>query len=120
MRKRNINHLADTLFWYILYILPVFLYVLYIFAMPSTSTSVVNFSDFLNTVGINLHSDNIVLTVLTEILGSNGILPLFANQTPLIIFSWFVSVFLCHLLVDVLLFIPRLFHKYEKSLTQGE
>ena len=120
MRKKTINHLADTIFWYLIYFLPVICYLLFLIAEPSSGGVAVNMETFFNSIGISLTNDNIVLATLSQIFGSNGILPLFGSTVPLVILSWFVSVYLAHLLVDILLFIPRLFHKYEKSFTQGD
>ena len=121
MRKRTINHLADTIFWYLIYFLPVICYLLYMLVEPGTGVStVLSFGDFFESIGIGFVSDNIVITSLQSIFGSTGILPLFSTDTPFIIFSWFICTFICHLAVDFLLFIPRLAHKWMNKFTQGD
>ena len=59
------------------------------------------------------------LLLLIAELGS-GMLPLFKTNMPTIILSWFVSTYIVHLAIDVLLFIPRFAHKFIEKTTQGE
>lgn len=120
MRKRTINNLADTIFWYLIYMLPVVGYLLYLIAEPSSGTSLVSFSSFFTNVGIGFVSDNIVVNTLKDIFGAGGVLPLFATDTPFIIFGWFVCTYITHLAVDFLLFIPRLAHKWMNKFTREE
>lgn len=120
MRKRTINHLADTIFWYAIYFLPVVFYVFYLIAEPSSGGSVVNFLLYFNDVGFGIVTDNIIVTTLRDIFGIGGIFPLFSTDLPFIVFTWFVGSYIIHLAVDFLLFIPRLAHKYIKYFTQGD
>lgn len=120
MRKKTVNHLADTIFWYLLYFLPIIAYLLFLLAEPSSSTNVVNFATFFDNIGMGFVSDNILVNSLSSIFGANGVLPIFANNTPFLIFAWFIGIYLVHLVVDFLLFIPRLCHKYMKNFTQGD
>lgn len=120
MRKKTVNHVADTIFWYLIYFLPVIVYLLYMLSSPGTGTNIIEFSQFFESIGFGFVSDNIIISSLTSIFGQGGILPLFTTNTPFIIFSWFISAFLCHLLVDFLLFIPRLCHKYLKVFYQED
>lgn len=120
MRQRTVNHVADTIFWYLIYFLPVIAYLLFILAEPSTGTTAVDMISFFNNVGFTFNDTNIIFSTLTSIFGSGGVLPLFTTNTVIYILTWFVSVFLCHLLVDFVLFIPRLCHKFMKKFTQGD
>lgn len=120
MRKRTISNLADTIFWYLVYLLPVIGYLLYLIAEPSSGTSLVSFESFFTNIGLGLVSDNVVVSTLKDIFGTGGVLPLFTTDTPFIIFGWFVCTFITHLAVDFLLFIPRLAHKWMNKFTQGD
>ena len=71
-----------------------------------------SFKTFFDDLGFTFATDNIITNCLSEYFGADGILPLFANDTPFILFSWFICVFVIHLVVDFLLFIPRLAHKW--------
>lgn len=120
MRKKTVNHLADTIFWYLIYFLPVICYLLYMLVEPGTGSTVLAFNAFFDSIGIGFVSDNVVVSSLKSIFGASGVLPLFATETPFIIFGWFICTFIAHLAVDFLLFIPRLCHKYMNKFTQGE
>ncbi len=117
MRKKSVSNLFDTIFWYLLYFLPVLLYILsfvsrFITAIPALPA-------FFDSVGI-VFKDNIIYTTLIGIFGDGGVFPLFGSDGPFLIFTWFVSVFLIHLAVDFLLFIPRLAHKYMDKFCQND
>ena len=119
MRQRTVNNLADTIFWYLLYFLPVLAYLLYTLA-EGTSNSVISLSAFFTEIGLGIFTDNIIYTSISSIFGSSGVFPLFTNDTLICILTWFVSVFICHLLIDFILFIPRICHKWLKKATQGD
>lgn len=121
MRKRNLKCIADTVFWYLLYLLPVVCYLLYLVAEPgSGNISISDISEFFTKLGLGFVADNIVITSLTALFGVGGILPLFSTSAPFLIFSWFICVFIGHLAVDFILFIPRLAHKWLEHFTQGD
>ena len=120
MRKRTINTFADTIFWYLIYFLPVLVYLLYLIAEPASGTSLISFSTCFDTIGLGFVSDNIVVSSLKDIFGTGGLLPLFSSDTPFIIFGWFICTYITHLAVDFLLFIPRLAHKWLNKFTQGD
>lgn len=116
MRKRTVNHLADTIFWYLLYFLPVLAYLLNLLC----STPIVSLESFLSQGAFSIANDNLLLTTFNSIFGASGIFPLFSNTAVISVFVYFISVYICHLLVDFCLFVPRLCHKWLKTFTQGE
>ncbi|MBQ4541306.1 MAG: hypothetical protein IJA23_00480, partial [Clostridia bacterium] len=76
-------------------------------------------SDCFSAIGLGVLTDNIVLTTLTSLFGFGGVLPLFLTNDILIYFTYFISVYIIHLCVDFVLFIPRLSHKWLKEFTSG-
>lgn len=120
MRKRTVNHIADTVFWYALYFLPVIAFFLYLIAEPSSSTVAVDFEAFFEGIGLGIVTDNVIITTLKDIFGQSGLVPIFSTNTPFIIFTWFIGVYIMHLCVDFVLFIPRIAHKWLKKFTNGE
>lgn len=120
MRKRTVNYLADTIFWYLLYFLPIIGYICFMIAEPSNGTTIISLSTYMQNMGINIAENNIVLTTLENIFGNNGTLPIFTDNTFFIYFTYFIDVYIIHLLVDFILFIPRLCHKYMEKFTQGD
>ena len=120
MRKRSVNHLFDTIFWYLIYALPLLGYLFYLIAEPASGTTIVSFSAFFDSVGIGFVSDNVIVNALKQLFGVGGIMPLFATDTPFILFGWFICTFIGHLAVDFLLFIPRICHKFFDKFYQGD
>lgn len=107
MRKKTIKELFDNVFWYAVYILPLILLALYWF--KTGSISLVN---CMNDAGLGILTNNPIYTSLADIFGANGVLPLFASADLICFGSYFISCFILHLLVDFILFIPRLCHKW--------
>lgn len=103
MRKKTIKYLCDNIFWYLLYLLPLIIYVIYCFQ----NGAFVPLTDCLTACHLDVLSNNIIFTSLSSIFGVDGIFPLFNNVDILSYLSYFVSVFIIHLAVDFLLFIPR-------------
>lgn len=120
MRKKTVNHLADTIFWYALYFLPVLSYLLFCLAEPATSSTVVSFNEYITTAGFSSTGSNVIYRTIYDIFGGNGIFPLFSTIAPIHVLCWFANMMLIHLAVDFILFIPRLCHKWLKTFTQGE
>lgn len=114
MKKKTILTLADTIFWYLVYMLPVIVYLLNIFP-----NGAVSFDTLLSSTGFNIVTSNIVTTTFNSIFATGGIMPLFALNSPMIIIiSWFIFAVILHLMADFILFIPRLAHKWMNKFTR--
>lgn len=121
MRKSRISHFADTFFWYAIYMFPIIAYLLLLIAEPGTGTNaIISLEAFFDNIGLGLANNNIIVQTINSIFGESGILPLFKTNMPTIMLSWFVSTYIVHLAIDVLLFIPRFAHKFIEKTTQGE
>lgn len=113
MRKRNLSYYLEAVFWIVVASLPVLMYGIgYMCKIPSGS----NISVFFTSTGLG-SSTSLVYSTLADIFGVGGIFPLFDNPFVIQIFSWFVSVMLIRLAVEVLLFIPRLCLKWAQNFT---
>ncbi|MBE5757327.1 MAG: hypothetical protein E7345_00135 [Clostridiales bacterium] len=115
MRKRTIKRLADTIFWYALYFLPVLILILMSLHNPITSLSSV-----ISTLGLDILNDSVIYTTLNSVVGAGGILPLFSSPDILIFFTYYICVYILHLLVDIVIFIPKIAHKWLNTFTQGD
>lgn len=122
--KSRFGYKLDKIFWWIVALLPVLCYILYVgFGDVRTSTgSLYTLPDFfvsfiLNGVGF---SDNVIWKALSEIFSSAGVFPIFTSETPLFLFNWFIWVELFHLFFDVIVFIPRLAHKWISKAVQDD
>lgn len=116
MRERTQKNLFDNIFWYLIYLLPLIIWIVVSFR----TGNIVSLSNALETMGLKVLENNQILTNLSEIFGSNGILPLFVSTDILLYISYFICVFLIHLFVDFLLFIPRIAHKWLNKLYGGD
>lgn len=119
MRKRTIGNLFDSLFWYLIYSIPLFAIFSYIKNI-NTGIELPVLSEYFSSLGLGFVSDNLVVNTLTSLFGSAGSLPLFSTDIIFIIVGWFICTFLVHLAVDILLFIPRFAHKFMSKATQGD
>lgn len=116
MRNKTANNIADTWFWYLIYAMPFLCYI--IACIRFEPTTIV---DYFNTnLGIVFSSTNVIYTTLTALFGSDGFLTLFgAGSTALVyICTWFICCMVFHLVVDLVLFIPRLAHKWIGKVTE--
>lgn len=104
MRKRTIKCLCDSIFWHLIYLLPLILIAL-VFVQSGTF---VNLSSAFQTLGLNVITTNPIYTALVDLFGSTGVIPLFEGTAIIEFLSYFVSVYLLHMSIDFLLFIPRL------------
>lgn len=123
MRKRNITKVADTIFWYSLYFLPILTSIICLLNGSDTYwTHSVNltFFDFMDGFfahfGIGFFPIYDSLSSLSNVISVDWA----GNETILLFFSWFVSMYILHLFVDFILFIPRIAHKWMKDCTDTE
>ena len=103
---RKIKCIADTIFWYSLYSLPIILLILSYFRGTDYSLSAI-FSN----VGLDIISTNPIYDVLVQMFYTDGFLPVFSNTVIIEYFSYFIMLVIIHVFVDVLLYIPRFCHK---------
>lgn len=114
MRKRNFSFALDNLLWWIIYLLPIFGYLITlssgILVDNGSYIYPLSFGEFLNSVNfVQILSGNIIHSTLLSIFGSNGIVPIFFDGSSfLLYFSYFVGVYFIHLCVDVIMLLPRL------------
>ena len=116
MRKRTIKCLCDNIFWHLVYLLPLILVVGVTFE-TGVFTSI---SIAMNTLGLDIFTSNPIYITLVDLFGSTGVVPLFTGTAILEYLSYFVSVFLLHMAIDFLLFIPRLAMNWFDNLYGGK
>ena len=117
MRKRSISHFFDTLMWYLLYLLPII-----VFLVALTSMTLPDLCAFVSRSPISAIRDTFVFSALDKLFGTDGLLPMFTGSANVFILyysTYFVYVMLLHLFVDFLVFIPRLAHKWLEHFTGG-
>lgn len=129
MRKRSVNHVADTIFWYAVYMFPIIITIFQVGALWTVGgqfgEDYGNLLEFLfgglnfNLVALGCQ-DGIVFNTLRSIFGVDGIIELFYADTLFMFAQWFVGSLLVHLCVDFILFIPRIAHKWLDDFAKKE
>lgn len=128
MRKKTVKCIADEIFWLVLSFLPVIGYLIYLLAYGQNAgavtesglgATVLSFGSFMSYSGFHMVGSNLFYPVFTNILGPTGVMPLL-NDVLVRFFSYFCCIQVMHLLVDVLLFVVRLAHKWMNKATQGD
>ncbi len=123
MRKRTMSAIADHFYWLLVALLPLLCYLIQFlsYELTSVTDTLPTFLSYMQSFGIS--TDSIIYSVLADLFGSNGILPMFStgSNAVLLYLSYFVMVQIIHLAVDFLVFIPRLSHKWMEKLicTEG-
>lgn len=115
MRKRNFGFCLDKLLWWLLFLLPLILLVVY-----WAKTGTVSLSGAMTSAGLGILEASDIFVSLNSIFGVSGLVPLFASSDVLFYVCYIVCVYLLHLLVDFLLFIPRIADKWLNSLYGGD
>lgn len=127
MRKQNIGFLFDKIFWYTLYMLPLFIYI--IFTIQGLTAPHIDLSTEYNSLMfyrlgdcVSMVADDVIFnpiyTILIRLFGvqSSSVIP-FGSYDVVLYLVYFVSLICLHLFIDVVLFIPRWCHK---MLRKGE
>lgn len=134
MRKRNVEHTCKTLFWWFIYLLPLLLFVVATFKYLGSEvwwswfldvdgdfTSVPFMIDFLDLMTYFIGEGNVIHSALIDVCSFMAIrVNNHYSYALLLYLSYFISMFIVHLFVDFLLFIPRLAHKWMSAFTHTD
>ena len=103
MRTRTIETVIDRGFWALVLMMPVFAYLI----LCNHNTT-----DLITVLGqFNVNNTNVIYTSLVTLFGTGGYLPFLDTTTDnvlLLYMSYFFCIELIHIIVDVLLFIPKI------------
>lgn len=119
MRKKTISFGLDHIMWTIIYIFPILL-VLFASAVTPLADVITTVN---NSAFVTDFSSTQIYSVLNDIFGIDGILPLFTGTTGVAVISYmtyFVNVLIIHLAVDILVFIPRIAHEWIGKIAGGK
>lgn len=119
--KNRFSYKLDKLFWWIVAFAPLFCYFLYV-PFKSISGEPVSVASFLvnNFLNGSVFGNNPIWAAFYYLFSGDGVFPLFAGESAMYIFFWFISVELIHLFFDVIIFIPRLAHKWISKVVQDD
>lgn len=118
------SHKLDKIFWFVISFLPVFSWLLYLYGYvhlnTDPSTGIIRFSNWLQSNFLIVTFDsNPFYSVLSRIFGPGGAFPLF-DANALSIFVWLLTVEVIHVCFDIIVFIPRLAHKWISKAVQDD
>lgn len=123
MRKKTFNHIVDRLFWYIIYLLPIITFIICLFSTKTvTGDSEFNYVQVLDVDSaisqtfdylIPIGWENVVSQALATFGEYFNIGTMFSAGSFLNgFFTYYVFVVTFHIVVDVVLFVPKLAHKW--------
>ena len=123
--KNRFGYKLDKIFWFILLLMPILGYFLYLFTFSPVSGSPVHFGSYMTEIFLDGYygSNNPVYNVLYNIF---GISPSISSVFPVLsvgmcnFFTWAISIEVVHVCFDVLVFIPRLAHKWISKAVQDD
>lgn len=109
MRKKSQKHLFDNIMWYLIYLLPL---IAILIALRETTT----LDEALTFIGANFAviESTDIYDSLNSLFGVGGALEVFTGNLKYVMyyFTYFIYCMIAHLVVDVLVFIPRLAHHW--------
>lgn len=135
MRKRTVKNIAETIFWYTLYMLPLIVFFIELIALWQNEALWTSWGSSatsnLNSYTVNVFyqimrefcSNNIIATAFQNIFSEGSSMAFLGSQTGWAVtfyLSYFVLMYVVHLMVDFVLFIPKLAHKFMNSFTRGD
>lgn len=124
--KNRFSYKLDKVFWFIVELLPLITYMIFCVVQIGTrkDTSWISFYDFLGDyLGLFFAEGNPFMSVLDAIFGSgSSIFPIFRQTAGgvLFYFVYVVNVEVVHICFDVIVFIPRLAHKWISKAVQDD
>lgn len=112
MTKKTFHYIVEA-GWLFLALLPLFVYL----CAARTSAGATTLEEFMTVMSTKLNfisTDNVIYTSIKGIFGYGGTFPILQDGLVLYL-TYFCIVEIVHLLVDVLLFIPRIAHSWLES-----
>lgn len=114
---------VDKIFWTLILMFPVISWWIYLFSFNGcgdASSSPVSFWTWMNNqVIIADVSNNVVYVTLYSIFSASGVFPVF-GPSFLLFMAYLVNVEIIHVCFDVIVFIPRLAHKWISKAVQDD
>lgn len=114
--KKTTFHYVKECGWLLLALMPLIVYMV----VARTSAGGTTLETFMTIMSEKLNlvtMDNVIYTSLKAVFGVGGVLPIL-NDGLLLYAAYFCIVELVHLIVDVLVFIPRIAHEWLEGFTK--
>lgn len=120
--KNRFSYKLDKLFWFFIQIFPLLCFALYCIAgIRGNEVVVPSFISFLIKLGFDYQQGNVFYSVLAQLFGSMGVFPLFVDSGGIILYLTYVlTMEVLHVCFNVIVFIPRLAHKWISKAVQDD
>lgn len=127
MKKSNntrFSYKLDKIFWFVISFFPLFSWLLYLFSFSSYTQSPITFYAWLeqNFAFLGQVSQSAIYSTFYQIFSITSVTSLFpALSTSLMaFFTYLVTIEIVHVLFDIVVFIPRLAHKWISKAVQDD
>ena len=118
------SYKLDKIFWFIISFFPLFSWLIYLFSFSSYTAAPITFYAWLeqNFGLIGKSPNSIIYSTLYQIFSVTSVSSLFpALSTSLMsFFTYLITVEIVHIIYDVMVFIPRLAHKWISKAVQDD
>lgn len=114
----------DKIFWFIISFFPLFSWLIYLFSFSSYTASPLTFYAWLeqNFGFLGQIQNSAIYSTLYQIFSITSVASLFPVLSPSLIsfFTYLITVEIVHVIYDVIVFIPRLAHKWISKAVQDD
>lgn len=118
------SYKLDKIFWFIISFFPLFSWLLYLFSFSSYTASPLTFYAWLekNFAFLGQVSHSIIYSTLYQIFSITSVSSLFPvlSTSLMAFFTYLITVEIVHVIYDVMVFIPRLAHKWISKAVQDD
>lgn len=111
MKEKKILTIIDRIVWWFIALFP-----LLILCFSAINHNLISISDVLTTLGFNVTNSNVIYSAISDLFGSaSEFLPIFASADFIAFATYFVTINLVHLVIDMLLFLVDICHDLLKG-----
>jgi hypothetical protein len=114
----------DKIFWFIISFFPLFSWLIYLFSFSSYTASPLTFYAWLeqNFAFMGQISQSIIYSTFYQIFSITSVASLFPTLSTSLMafFTYLITVEIIHVVYDVIVFIPRLAHKWISKAVQDD
>ena len=118
------SYKLDKIFWFIISFFPLFSWLIYLFSFSSYTASPLTFYAWLeqNFAFMGQISNSVIYSTFYQIFSITSVTSLFPTLSTSLMafFTYLVTVEIVHILYDVMVFIPRLAHKWISKAVQDD
>ena len=116
MTKKTFHYITE-LGWLLMAIMPLFLYMITAFGSGGGS-ELITFKELMEQkLGFFFNESNTLYNMIMEIFGNSGAMPLFTENVGAFL-AYYITVEIAHLLVDIIIFIPRMAQSWMTTYTK--